>query len=282
MTEPNNNASEVVLTPRGPRPAANVHEIPVGGTVRRVGNETHLLDGDGNIIHIAPNLRLPAMRANSNDNTPLHYLAFASCDSDSLLGLSSNAAFSKIAASWTVPPAPTSWSGDPIFISIDAAVEKWFVGDVQAVLQYGLSAAGGGKYWGTAIWDFRSDHTYWTQLNTNVHAGEHLTAIIETIPNTNLCTASISGIEYKTEMSIDEPSHFPFVYVGIGPEEQSYDARQNLLPAGLTFGPIEVVFADTGKPPVTATWLGIGDKKAGVFVTVEKTKYRGRADQVFL
>lgn len=54
-------------------------------------------------------------------------------------------------ASWTVPPAPASYTGQTVFLfnSIEPADGESIL---QPVIQYGPSAGGGGAYWAAASW----------------------------------------------------------------------------------------------------------------------------------
>jgi len=262
MTKPTTNVSEskVVMTPRGPRPAAHVHEIPVGGTVRRVGNETHLLDASGNIIHIAP-ITSPLVRADSKVDMPDEWSSWASYGFYNKLPKSLE--LTKIVASWTVPPRPTTWSGDPIFSFIEA--ENLSDLSLQPTLQYGVSAAGGGEYWGMAVWHFTNDGSYYTPLNKNVHSGEVVTAAITIVPGTNRLTASISthgpGATYVLELG----KPWTVVALGLAPN----DLRQKLPPSGITFGPIGLGFTGTGAPP-DDPWFPIEHTPEGPSIVVEK------------
>jgi hypothetical protein len=59
--------------------------------------------------------------------------------------------FNKLSGAWSVPTAPTSYVGQAIFLfpSLEPAAGTAIL---QPVLQYGVSAAGGGQFWSIASW----------------------------------------------------------------------------------------------------------------------------------
>jgi hypothetical protein len=84
---------------------------------------------------------------------------------------------SSFTTTWVVPPAPKSQSGQTIFIfnSIEDTAQDDIV---QPVLQWGVSAAGGGNYWSIANWYVDpSGHAFYSPL-VNVNEGDILTGKI--------------------------------------------------------------------------------------------------------
>jgi hypothetical protein len=80
------------------------------------------------------------------------------------------------AATWTVPPAPTTNSGQTIFLFNGLENSSYIL---QPVLQWGPSAAGGGAYWAIANWYV--DGSNGTALHSNlvrVNPGTVLTGIM--------------------------------------------------------------------------------------------------------
>ena len=63
---------EMVLTPVGMRPISNVHRIPEGGRLAHVGNEVHLIDANGNVIHkVVPGDSMPRVPEQSGPTSQL-------------------------------------------------------------------------------------------------------------------------------------------------------------------------------------------------------------------
>jgi hypothetical protein len=71
---------------------------------------------------------------------------------------------------WKVPPAPTTQSGQIIFLFNGIDPTNPSDGILQPVLQWGISAAGGGPYWAVASWyvggDGHAFHTTPIRVNT--------------------------------------------------------------------------------------------------------------------
>ncbi|KAJ7683854.1 hypothetical protein B0H17DRAFT_1137478 [Mycena rosella] len=163
------SAADTVLTPGGHRLATNVKEVPAGGRVAHVGNDIHVIDANGTVLHIAtPSVRgSPTAAAVSPEETG--WVAFASW-------LNTGAPIGSFKASWTVPPMPASQHGQTLFLfnSIEPAT-----GD--AIMQpYGGSAAGGGQFWSVATWYLYMDQTFFT-TPVQVSVGQTLDGIVELV-----------------------------------------------------------------------------------------------------
>jgi hypothetical protein len=65
---------------------------------------------------------------------------------------SGGASISSFATTWVVPPAPSTNSGQTIFLFNGIQNTGANFGILQPVLQWGISAAGGGSYWAIANW----------------------------------------------------------------------------------------------------------------------------------
>jgi hypothetical protein len=79
---------------------------------------------------------------------------------------------------WTVPSAPSKKSSQTIFLFNgiqDGTTSTSYI--IQPVLQWGPSAAGGGKYWAITNWYVTSSDAYYGSLET-VSAGASLTGVI--------------------------------------------------------------------------------------------------------
>jgi len=166
-----------VMTPAGARPVSNVFSIPEGGKIVHVGDEIHVVDASGTVIHINKN---EVFTGSAPLDTHLvargggesGWIAFAFWTNQGSSPLSS------FTATWTVPPPPPSYTGQTLFLfnSIQAPVYSG-VGSSKAiifpVLQYGVSAAGGGAYWAVASWYIVGSTVYHTSLVT-VKVGQSL------------------------------------------------------------------------------------------------------------
>lgn len=121
------------------------------------GDETHVLDESGSIVHVAKrdqSQAAPARRTlepRYDDNA--WYVGAATW---------SNSGTSPITwfnSTWTVPPLPDTDQGQIIFIF------EWLTSAYEGViaspqLQWGESAAGGGDYWTIASWYMTGSGNY--------------------------------------------------------------------------------------------------------------------------
>ena len=76
----------------------------------------------------------------------------------------------KIEGTWSVPSAPSLNVGQTIFLfnGLEPTTETTII---QPVLQYGVSAAGGGNYWAIASWLVNPSNAYYSALQT-VNVGD--------------------------------------------------------------------------------------------------------------
>ncbi|KAJ7205303.1 hypothetical protein GGX14DRAFT_569053 [Mycena pura] len=133
--------SDTVLTPVGHRARDTFHLIPKGGRVAHVGSDIHIFDEKGNVVEIATPTTSTAAPVESNWVT---YATWVNNGSSPI---------SLFQTTWTVPPAPTTWNGQTIFLFNAMASPS---GDemVFTALQYGPSAVGGGEFWSVSFWSF--------------------------------------------------------------------------------------------------------------------------------
>ncbi|KAF8305911.1 hypothetical protein DL93DRAFT_2089123 [Clavulina sp. PMI_390] len=117
--------SGMVVTPVGLRSASEVHEVPAGGSIKHVGNETHLINAAGKVIHIAQNTA-PAPTSKRFETGWTAYTSWYNTES--------NGPINNFVTSWTVPPAPQTNNGQTVFLfnSIEPAA---FNAILQPVLQ---------------------------------------------------------------------------------------------------------------------------------------------------
>jgi hypothetical protein len=148
-------ADDLVLTPGGLRPSSQVHLIESGtvidgsdGRLRKLGSSGEMLTDfgvlqrhttgvplhPGNVAHPEPKAT-PAFGSG--------WITFASWTN------ATGTPVSSFSTTWTVPDPPATQSGQVIFLfpGIQNATMIY-----QPVLQWGVSAAGGGNYWTVASW----------------------------------------------------------------------------------------------------------------------------------
>jgi len=164
-------ATTQVLTPKGYRSASNAVEVPAGGKIVHIDdNSLHVLDAEGTVVHVASKAATTTSSAVAPEETG--WVAFASF-------LNTGAAIGSFKATWNVPPAPANFDGQTLFLfnSIEPAT---FDAIMQPVLQYGGSAAGGGEYWAVANWYLYGDNTFFT-TPVQVSSGQQLVGEVQLV-----------------------------------------------------------------------------------------------------
>ena len=141
----------LVLTPAGYMEKSKVHFISEGqqlnvrnGRLQSIDSHTGMTLHDFGDVKITPT-RLPAASGWiaysywTNTGTPITYFT----------------------TNWVVPSAPTSQASQTVFLfngMQDGATSTSYI--VQPVLQWGPSAAGGGKYWAITNWYVSSSQAF--------------------------------------------------------------------------------------------------------------------------
>ncbi len=182
-------ATDLVLTPGGFRPSAEVHRIESGAVVDGAQHNFQKLDLAGKVLAtfgiIEPK---PAGTPLMPANVTLHPgLAAAAAAGRAVPALGSgwicyaswtenDKPISLFTTSWVVPPAPATQSGQTVFLfnGIQNATMIY-----QPVLQWGSSAAGGGNYWSVACWyaDGQNGKSFYSSL-VRVNPGQVLTGVM--------------------------------------------------------------------------------------------------------
>ena len=164
--------SKGVLTPFGYRDAANVHFVPPGY------NLTTMPDGHIRMENSVTGARVdfPIVEESVVPFTDNGWITYASWLNQT------GSPVKSFTTTWTVPPAPSSYDGQTLFQfnSIEPTSETAIL---QPVLQYGPSAAGGGKFWAVASWYVTGNQAYFSSLVT-VSAGQSLTGVIKFVGKT--------------------------------------------------------------------------------------------------
>lgn len=106
---------------------------------------------------------------------------------------------------WTVPNVPSDKGSQTIFLFNgiqDGTTSTSYI--IQPVLQWGPSAAGGGKYWAVTNWYVTSTDAYYGALST-VSAGASLTGVITqtAVSGSNYSYSSVfTGYPSSTSLSV--------------------------------------------------------------------------------
>lgn len=148
---------------------------PLGGKIKHVGNEIHVTDSSGKVVHKAKHDHKPAANkgkgGKSKRDEKQGWVAYAGWSNPD-----NNNPINYFATTWRVPANPGTDHSQVVFLfnSIEPPA-----GDaiLQPVVQYGPSAAGGGSYWAVASWYVAGSQSYYSPLVT-VSPGQVLNGLI--------------------------------------------------------------------------------------------------------
>ncbi|KAJ7092306.1 hypothetical protein B0H15DRAFT_799479 [Mycena belliarum] len=252
--------AETVLTPGGYRSKANVHEIPVGGSLAHVGDMIHVLAANGTVLKVV-HRRNTAKREPAVLPLKTGWIAYASW-----LNYDSSP-IASFTTTWEVPAVPTENHGQTVFLFNSIEPTSGPVAILQPVLQYGPSAAGGGSFWAVASWYISSsDQFHTTPVRTS--AGTTLNGVITltgTSSDSSLCnyTTQFIGIS-ETFLYISGVSQLRWATETL----EAYGVTSiNDYPASSTvFSGINLKLADGATPIVS--WSTQSDATDGLITTV--------------
>lgn len=167
-----NIPEDMVVTPGGLRSKSLVHLIEPGHVLDETGGRLRALDPHGKIIAdfgsipfqstrgalmpenvVVPPKEVPALGSG--------WIAYAYWNNNTGNQISS------FTTTWTVPPAPTTQSGQLIYL-FNGIQNSTMI--YQPVLQWGNNGAFGGNYWGVASWyaggqNGQAFYSHYTQVN---------------------------------------------------------------------------------------------------------------------
>jgi len=174
---------DLVLTPAGYMPRSSVHFVGEGfhlsvenGRLQRLENGTNRMAEDYGTVKITP-ARAPEVQG---------WIAYA-------YWTNTGTAITNFTTTWTVPSVPGNKGSQTIFLfngMQDGTTSTSYI--IQPVLQWGPSAAGGGKYWAITNWYVSSSQAFFGSLVT-VSAGASLTGVMK--------ETAVSGSNYSYNSS---------------------------------------------------------------------------------
>jgi hypothetical protein len=187
---------ELVLTPGGLRPKSVVHRIEPGtildgreGRFRQLDRRRKAVAEFGHVPFrpvgrplMPRNVFFPVAPVPAFGSGWITYASWSN---------TTGTPVSRFATSWVVPPAPSTQSGQTIFL-FNGIQNSTMI--YQPVLQWGPSAAGGGNNWSVASWyaDGQSGQSFYSSL-VNVNAGDVLVGVM------TLTGQSAQGFSYNCE-----------------------------------------------------------------------------------
>jgi hypothetical protein len=90
------------------------------------------------------------------------------------ISTTTSTSYGEIAATWTVPAAPSTYAGQTLFFFPGFEDINDVVTIVQPVMQFGPSEAGGGEYWSMASWNCCFGGQTWHSPLKTINAGDTL------------------------------------------------------------------------------------------------------------
>ena len=162
--------SDLVLTPAGYMPRENVHFLAPGN--RLAVNNGHLQQLEtrtGKMIRDFGEVTTTPKRQQATEAQG--WIAYA-------WWTNTGTPITRFATTWVVPSAPAEEGSQTLFLfngMQDGTTRTSYI--IQPVLQWGPSAAGGGKYWSVTNWYVSSRHAFFGTL-VNVSPGATLTGIM--------------------------------------------------------------------------------------------------------
>src|SRR6266487_356328 len=177
-------ADEYVLTPGGLRPKSRVYKIEVGYALDVADRRLRVMSPSGEVLAelgtlpqrppgrplMPRNVVHPLLAAGLKPAFGGGWITYASWSNNT------GTPVSAFATTWTVPPAPSTQSGQTIFLfnGIQNSTAIY-----QPVLQWGSSAAGGCNYWAVASWyaDGQGGQAFHSQL-IQVNPGDTLVGVM--------------------------------------------------------------------------------------------------------
>ncbi len=182
-------AAADVNTPSGPRPASSVTQVDSGQVISAASRARAraLLQGGGPTdIRDQDQGSSPKSNLKSNEDGWITY---------SYWNVPQGSAIEKLTSRWQVPPAPLEKGGQLLYL-FNSLVNAESTTILQPVLQWGISDAGGGEYWGVASWFVDlNGQTYHTPL-VRVEPGQILSG---TITHLNSTSKSTPGSLYVSQ-----------------------------------------------------------------------------------
>src|SRR5580704_8185215 len=215
---------EMVVTPEGMMAKSNVHFIEEGFALRIENG--HILKVDAKTGRQAEDfgeLKQDPERFNSNRVTAglsannrvpevQGWIAYAYWSNPS-----SSKPITSFTTNWVVPSVPSRQGNQTIFLfngMQDGTTSTSYI--VQPVLQWGPSAAGGGKYWSITNWYVTSSQAFFGSL-VNVSTGTSLSGV--------MTETAVSGSKYSYNSTF---TGYPSTSVNVSNVPQAFWAAETL------------------------------------------------------
>ena len=222
---------EMALTPEGFMEKSRVHFIDQGFALRLENGHIQKVDAKtGSLVEDFgeartdgfQNLNLnqePAANSyNSREPEVQGWIAYTYWSNPN-----TSAPITSFTTNWVVPSAPSKAGSQTIFLfngMQDGTTSTSYI--IQPVLQWGPSAAGGGKYWAITNWYVTSSQAFYGAL-VQVSAGTSLTGV--------MTETGVSGSKYNYNSTF---TGYPSTAVNVSGVPEAYWAAETLESYGVT------------------------------------------------
>jgi hypothetical protein len=175
---------DMVLTPAGMMPRSSTHFIQPGTELKIVGGHIQQIESvSGKMLKDFGAISVTTDPIHSNKQTDALGVVPAAVNGWAAYTYWSNPTTTKpityFTTSWIVPPVPKTQGAQTVFLfngMQDGETSSSYI--IQPVLQWGSSAAGGGKYWAVTNWFVSTAQTFYGTLQT-VTAGTSLQGVMQ-------------------------------------------------------------------------------------------------------
>jgi len=190
-TQPASVPANYVITPYGYFHPSCVRALAKGDTLLPDGRVEH---ADATVDAIAPICEYPHY-TRTGVLIPANPAELRGIDLPTINGwleyvsVTTSSSYGKIWAKWIVPPAPTTYDGQTLFFFPGLEDINDVISIVQPVMQYGVSAGGGGKYWAVQSWNCCISGDTWYSPLLKISTGDTIVGLITSTcaPGNNYC-----------------------------------------------------------------------------------------------
>lgn len=199
-------ATEKVLTPGGFRHHSLVHKVGDGETLRAEDDFVKKVDPHGNTLLDTADFSAAA----AQDVSPMgsSWISYAYWVNET------GAPITSFSTTWTVPEAPRTQEGQVIYLFNGLINPGSNNGILQPVLQWGVSAAGGGPYWAITSWYVTTSGPAFHSHLTQVNPGDVLTGVMTQSDEGEGMFKATSGFKGfpESEISVDNVAELLWYY----------------------------------------------------------------------
>lgn len=231
----------------------------LGGRVVHAGDEIHVVDANGKLVHTSKNDGTKVRGTPVGDAAVPQksgWVAYAHW-------YNTGSPISYFITTWSVPPAPATYHGQTVFLfnSIEPAGGNAIL---QPVLQYGPSAAGGGGYWAIASWYLVGGQVFHTSL-ISVSVGASFQGVISLTGTSGGKYDYLSSFTGISGTALAANGADQLVWATETLESYNINASSD-YPSGQTI--FSSIYLQTSSGTPSVTWTPVSDTADNLITTV--------------